>query len=414
MAAENGLESTSRGRTKKKSPLTKLVERKKRQQVGASDVDSEYGSRVSIQNNRSSQGESTVPLEPEVIVERKSSFGSSCVPCNSGKVSDLQDKPRPRPRRNSKTAASDGVASAPVDAGPVKLGQGDGGSDPQASSRSVPTDSTIHRFRKMRMASEQSDGADIKLQGPFVPKPPSTPRTPRSAAVKGEKRNHEPTSSGDEPEVDPKRQMPGKSDGEVVSKDAVQQGLVQEVAGASLNHSPKMSPGRSSVDRHDAEDPANETMNQLHSQYMRLMDEDSSKDSPLHVRRGSFGYHTHDSAMSTPRSGRLAPLQVKSTPPPMETDVASHALRTAYKRDPSYRPSSSGMIGHPNKAMSVGAPMGRSGSHVHLGSDNLSLSSASVMPVITTKEARSRSVAGQVIFTMICVHFYEAGWQGAG
>lgn len=401
MAAENGQEPTPRGRTKKKSALTKLVERKKRQ-VGASDVDSEYGSRVSVQeNNCALQGENIIPLEPEVIVERKSSFSSSCVPCKAGVVSDLQDKPCPKPRRNSRTASSDEVSSVPMNTQVDKLGQGDRENDPQASSRSMPADSTIYRFRNMRMAPDQSEGADSKLQGPFVPKPPSTPRTPRSAVVKGEKRNHEPASSGDEPEVDLKRQMPGKSDNEVVSKDAYRPRGIQGELHANRNHSPKVSPSKSSVSRHEMEDPANETLDQLHSHYQRLMDGDSSKDSPMHIRRGSFGSHPNDSTMSTPRSGRLAPLQVKGMPPPIEADVSSHVLRTAYKTDPSYRPGSSSMLGRLNKPMSEGALMGRSGSHGHLGSDSLSLCSASVMPVITTKEARSRSVAGQVIFTLV-------------
>ena len=409
MAAESGQDVPSRGKAKKKSALTKLVERKKRQ-VGASDMDSEYGSRFSLQDDNSSvqqQRRGGVPLEPQVIVQGR---GTSCVPCKTGSASDLEEKPRPRPRRNSK------VSEGTADTG--GSGQGDVGSEAHSPSRNGPSDSTIYRFRNMRMAAEHPDSADGKLQGPFVPKPPSTPRTPRTAAVKGEKRNHEPASSGDEPEVGAKRhtlgtnsshprdktQQRGESrshhrdksqqksttgDSHSYHKDRSQQRLPPGESNSHHKPSAKAasSPAKSS-DGVDAVDPANETIDELHSQYQRLIDADSVKDTPVHHRHYSFGSQTQGSDLSTPKSGRLAPLPVTAMPPPMDADMVSHALRTAYKADPGFRPSSSSMLGRLNRNVSDG--IGQNGSQGRLGSDNTSLFSASVLPVITIKEARSR------------------------
>ncbi|KAL8596572.1 hypothetical protein ACOMHN_059713 [Nucella lapillus] len=396
MAAENGQESPVRGKTKKKSALTKLVERKKR--VGASDIDSEYGSHLSLQGGNSVP-KSAIPLEPKVIVENKGSGVSSCVPCRSASSRDSGSRPQPRPRRNSRTLRLEGGERDIVEEGSRNSqGQDEICSDPPGSNRSGPTDSTIYRFRNMRMAAEQPDHMEGKLQGPFVPKPPSTPRTPRTAIVKGEKRNHEPTSSGDEPEVGPKRHTDGSGETPTVSRWQQQHPSASREQRANHRLSPRVleaSPAKSSMDGRDLEDPANETMEQLHRQYQRLMEVDSAKGSPASVRHNSLGSHAalEPNSSSSPRaSGKLAPIHPKNQPPPLEADVTSQALRTAYRADPSYRPDSSGVLGRLNKRASDGALMGGiNGSQGRLGSDNLSMASTSVMPVITTKEARSRS-----------------------
>ncbi|XP_076455140.1 phosphatidylinositol polyphosphate 5-phosphatase type IV-like [Babylonia areolata] len=391
MAAENEPDSPVRGKAKKKSALTKLVERKKR--VGGSDVDSEYGSRVSLQGG-SAVPRSAVPLEPQVIVESKRSSGSHCVPCKSASTSDSKGKPQPRPRRNSTTMHSE-VGSDNVQSVRGKSdGQGDVPSDPPASNRSGPTDSTIYRFRNMRMAAEQPENADGKLQGPFIPKPPSTPRTPRTAVVKREKRNHEAALSGDEPEVGPKRHSEGSNETHNNHiKGHSQHSMTSEEVHTNHKQSPKVSPVKSSVDGGEVEDAANGTIDQLHQHYQRLMEVDSTKDSPPALRHSSFGSHLAESTLSnTSRSARLAPIHPKHQPPPLEADVSSHGLRTAYKADPSYRRESSSMMGRLNKRVSDGMLMaGHNGSQTRLGSDNISLTSTSVMPVITTREARSRS-----------------------
>jgi hypothetical protein len=423
MAAENGLGGAPRVRQKKKSALTKLAERKKRQ-VG--DADSEYGSRISLQGNGKEDqtavtSSGVIPLEPQVIVEKKSLgqerrlSGSSCVPCKSVPSEEQLDKekPKPKPRRHSRTVSSDNIRELEQleekSKGDRKINGEKSKTEPKSeeknhsqenggssSSRSGPTDSTIYRFRNMRMAPEQPESVDGKLQGPFVPKPPATPRTPRSAVVKGEKRNHE-HSSGEEAEVDNKRLTPN-ADGEKIDKsEKLSRDTARQVGSTRTNHGHiEQSPALSSLRSRRSSDPANETITQLHSQYQQLMDADSSKNSPLAIRRDSLGSGQRDSLSgSTPRSGRLAPLEARNPPPPMDTDIVAPGLRTAYKADPNYRPPTSSTLRRLTQRMlSDGALMNNAHLHGspgdHVASDTMSLSSGGVLPVITTKEARSR------------------------
>ncbi|KAK7477877.1 hypothetical protein BaRGS_00030873, partial [Batillaria attramentaria] len=443
MAADDKKPSpTPQGKVKKKSALAKLVERKKRQ---TSDGDSEYGSRVSLRDSGAGPPQhSSLPLEPEVIVERKSPPSGSRSPHKRMPL-EGDGKPKPKPRRNSK------VGQEPLSL-PMEMGSSgcveekqDDSVDMDDASKKLPSEATIYRFRNMRMAADQNDSTDDLKKGPFVPKPPSTPRTPRNAATaKGEKRNHEPGNSSSE-EVDMKRQAhaglaspksnrgaaspqslagaaspQSHAKGQHKSQDTdsspqsysksqqrtpLDDDTAQtngkksqtEAASASPIHSLEQSPSKDmpskllaspamSAGSSEARDVADETMDQLHQHYQQLMAQ--NKGSPYSTRPES----THSGpADSSPRSRKLDPLSVKHTPPPMDVDMTSHALRTAYKADPSYRAGSSSMLKKMSKALSDGGLGNGGASSAQLGSDNISFTSTSVMPVITTREARSRS-----------------------
>ena len=446
MAAENDLSTTSvsRSKAKKKSALSKLVERKKRQ-----DSESDFGSKLSLQSEKEPCGKPPpvpIPLEPDVIIEKKTKPSSSCIPCKSKISPEYFEKPIPKPRSRKNSRASEiqiennnseklnnnednfgkEVSKKLTDVIDLRNEKSDDGESPNGT---VATDSTIFRFRNMRMAADQCD--DGKIQGPFVPKPPTTPRTPRTprSSVKGEKRNLEP-SSGDEIEVDHKKHTPVLNGSDRIKEKAAKEkdkntdkhiskvnsncvkdnisigstistlesketgklnvGQNSELGSSESNHresrkirdkhrtsnnsprqsnqerlthkppegnssehsrqrrlskskSVQQSPGKVSMEGSENEhlDPS-ETITQVHKHYQQLMDVDSASDSPLHIhsRRGSLTSHGLESMTSesrdvvvTPRSGRLAPLDVKHAPPPMDMDISSPGLRTAYKAD---------------------------------------------------------------------------------
>ncbi|XP_005088851.1 phosphatidylinositol polyphosphate 5-phosphatase type IV [Aplysia californica] len=94
--------------------------------------------------------------------------------------------------------------------------------------------------------------------------------------------------------------------------------------------------------------------------------------------------HTVRSIATPPSSARLEPINSKSQPPPMTDEFCSHSMRTTYRIDPNARPATGSCRGAADKSDS-GTPS---------TADRLSqksFASTSVLPVITTKEARSRS-----------------------
>lgn len=78
--------------------------------------------------------------------------------------------------------------------------------DPDIISKNAPSDATVHRFRAMRMAPDRSRSEESLKNAQFAPKPPSTPRSKRRASMKGEKRNRESNSSGEEADKETKKQ----------------------------------------------------------------------------------------------------------------------------------------------------------------------------------------------------------------
>ena len=73
-------------------------------------------------------------------------------------------------------------------------------------STNAPSDATVHRFRALRMTPDRCKSEESLKNIHFVPKPPSTPRSGR-ASTKGEKRNREANSSGEEADNDTKKQI---------------------------------------------------------------------------------------------------------------------------------------------------------------------------------------------------------------
>ncbi|XP_053380389.1 phosphatidylinositol polyphosphate 5-phosphatase type IV-like [Mercenaria mercenaria] len=78
--------------------------------------------------------------------------------------------------------------------------------DDLSISNNAPSDATVHRFRAMRMTPDRSRSEESLKNAQFAPKPPSTPRSARKTPPKGEKRNRESNSSGEEADMEKKKQ----------------------------------------------------------------------------------------------------------------------------------------------------------------------------------------------------------------
>lgn len=77
--------------------------------------------------------------------------------------------------------------------------------DQQLISRNAPPDA-VHRFRFMRMTPDRSKSEESLKNVQFTPKPPTTPKSNRSNLSKGEKRNRDANSSGEEHDTGIKKQ----------------------------------------------------------------------------------------------------------------------------------------------------------------------------------------------------------------
>ncbi|XP_052790393.1 uncharacterized protein LOC128224553 [Mya arenaria] len=73
-------------------------------------------------------------------------------------------------------------------------------------SQKAPSDATVQRFRAMRMTPDRSRSEESLKNALFSPKPPTTPRSARKNFTKGEKRNRETNSSGEEHDQESKKQ----------------------------------------------------------------------------------------------------------------------------------------------------------------------------------------------------------------
>lgn len=385
--------TTPRSKAKKKSALSKLLDRKKRQVGSGIDTDSEFGSRASLQTKELP----TVPLEPKIVV--KDQLQLKCFPC---KGSPLEEIPKPTPRKNSRSSdehenlvnLDSGVKTNSFENNDLNLG---------SPCKGTSSDTAVYRFRNMRMAPDHNDVTDNLKQAPFVPKPPSTPRTPRvSPPSTVEKRNLDTFSSGDDPDSGLKWKMSsdrGKlhsHSSHSNSRDSETTRTHDEPTLDSMLDTKSSLPESSGVLKSssagsDPGDPSEDGADKDNCLQKPLLT-DSKKSKKLNKKAMSL--HT-DVSQPTPRSARLSSLPPKTAPPPLEADVRSLALRTSYKADPSYRPSSSTILGLFSKPLSDGNIGGMSSSR-H-GFDNLSFTSSSVMPVITTQEARSR-LAKHILF----------------
>ncbi|CAC5398643.1 unnamed protein product [Mytilus coruscus] len=114
----------------------------------------------------------------------------------------LDDTPIPKPRNYK-------VLSDASDISPPNYMDIDSDSDEKDKkvgdedfiSNKAPSDATVRRFRALKVANQRSGSLESLKNSPFVPKPPETPKSGRSHSKflsKGEKRNRETHSSGEE------------------------------------------------------------------------------------------------------------------------------------------------------------------------------------------------------------------------
>ena len=491
-------------RTKKKSTLAKLKEKKLREQGSLTSLQSfhEKQEEKSFFNDSSWAYENTHSKTSTGNLESDIIFSTKDPPETASEIA--RPKPRPRGRRQS---SCDGLT------GFSKSDELDG------TANSGPT--LQDRLKDLKMSGPYDDSADPTISNSgFIPKPPvtprsqnSNPRTPRNYVPisKGEKRPREHRSSGEEAEVDEKKEkcaeirkeslksfsskqqshvenklVPSHTTTERLlkrrnSKDSsveTKTGLSGSSSHASngvgkppvynhpyphgnLNNSSNRScgndlpyPSPSLMDSSLHQSPRGKYLksaNQSHKDRSCQQQEDSSKrkimstvetpqasnlrsssptqllvtqsaePSSLHKPNvsstGSTDKDNFEDSNQVPESpwkvsplvppsspGRLEPISPRpNPPPPLEDNFSSQSLRTTFRIDPNVRPST-GNSGRGRTATTSSVSGGRGGTG---GTGNVdksdsgatsygdrvsqqSFASGSVLPVITTKEARSR------------------------
>lgn len=242
----------------------------------------------------------------------------------------VSDKPKPKPRNHKVLSDASDISPASymdIDSdGEDKVA----GDDDLLSSK-APSDATVRRFRALKVANQRSESLESLKNSPFIPKPPDTPKSGRRHSKflsKGEKRNRDPNSSGEEQDSKSKKQQ----NIETMSTDDV---FVSDKTSGS-RPDVQLSPGRDSHIGSEA-DLAQITENYKHA---------------LQSETGPYS--------------KLPPVSPKTHPPPLSSDVTSRSLRTAYKTDRNTDKTSFDSI-----------------------SNRSSVSSAMMMP-ISIKEARAR------------------------
>lgn len=410
------------GRVKKKSVAAKLAEKKRRAQ-GISDPESDFGSNSSVQKTNAGNSIDSRYVSAIQTGEGPSKYGygksgrSNLYDSESdneklrirGRKFDSdsdQDMTRPTPQPRSRPSqrvdrrqdfrSSGFRRPSPIDDDEgVESGKDD---DDEGYSNKSPSDVTAHRFRSLKMASERSNSVESLKSSPFAPKPPTTPR---KLSPKAEKRNRDHYSSGDEQEI--KKPL---SSGDLKSINRNNNMFESKFGTRSENlfkRDNDFSNGINNefrdreVERTDSQkmnrQSSSGTMNkEPMTSYVNIRDEelrdrtDSMSDyeamtekynDVLNNKMPRSRSNTADKEgldherSHTPRSERLAPMTSKNPPPPAHGDYSSRILRTSYRSDPSYFSKDS----------------------ARYASDNISqrsFTSSSILPTITTKEARSR------------------------
>ncbi|XP_059152156.1 phosphatidylinositol polyphosphate 5-phosphatase type IV-like [Physella acuta] len=468
---KNILSTPTRQRTKKKSTLAKLKEKKQR----------EFGSNTSLQAQKSNTVSDISGLDKTANgLPAKSDYlqFSTKEPKETVEESKNENKPRPKPR-SRKQSDLDLTEKMEVD-----------------KEEKNKSDEQVTHQKNLMSIGKSDSGETSTTQGMFVPKPPLTPRTPKSTPRtprgyvlpgKGEKRNREPWSSGDEPEVEEKkeksqsnenikgssgnlqnlqavtdssqkftRQIPGqvkpgerllkrrnsKDNRSEDSNDLKQKSLGSEngkppinrsltsLNGTNINNSstnsynegipPQLthiSPREKflksskntkrnsflkqrsishdkgdldSADHHSyldnmtlEKDPSNKSLDSLHAQYERLLLTDIDSENKQDELVLTSETPLMKKSVSSPSKSRLQPVSPKTHPPPLSEEFSSKSLRTSYKIDFN--------VPKTTETTQNGAVKSESGPHS--GGDRLSqksFASGSILPVITTKEARAR------------------------
>lgn len=484
----NNIAGNTKPRTKKKSTLTKLKERKER----------EMGSSSSLQK---AETKSTNKIPSENIITTTNnkkpthyhvSTKDNEIPLSpmDTSISTHERKPQPKPRFQRRGSSSD--TNLDVEMSPVRKGSDD------HLNRSSDT-MTLQRLKNLKVVPDHSNSsADTLANARFMPKPPVTPRstknTPRTPRTMGnrEKRNWEPWSSGDEHEIEEKREKNGNGDGNIGDRlplnvfdvtdlemaDSTKSGSAARashnkpnlVSNSKTEHRllkrrnsqeavtimtsdgaqneitkldelktdkknvnnyiisdilPNKSPRKHFIkSKNDQEysnvvetaskpppspksSPTNSggngSMLKKHSELDCQVPSSSSTSAslnnntivPLSVRPSTStnspplsttSTETQRNVSTPPTSARLEPISPRSHPPPLPKEFSSHALKTAYKIDPNIRPRTSSTLSRPYTQSDSGG--------LSTGNEDKisqrSFTSGSILPMITTKEARSR------------------------
>ena len=493
-------------RTKKKSTLAKLKEKKLREQ----------GSSTSLQSYQEKELD-------ESPTHTHSKIPSSTGSLDSGRAFSTKDpsdltagaaRPKPRPRSRRQSSANDwkGRSKSEDQDGDLETGL-----------------MLQEKLKDLTMSPRYGDGVDPAISNSgFIPKPPvtprsqsSNPRTPRGLlpSSKGEKRPRDYRSSGEENEVEQKREKSAEAGMEgTESSSSNYQHLAENKVHPSHKTSERLLKRRSSKDSgteaktgigesssnftngigkppvYNPQPHRNTNTNSNHSRgndlpypssagvdssvhqsprgkYLksanksctdssfqpqevasniklqaeaeisqsrlgndrvsspsRLSETTGAKSSPPQAPGASLeGYTEADFGnkstqvmynsespwkvrpVNTPPSpGRLGPISPRpNPPPPLMENFSSQSLRTAFRIDPNVRPStgSGGRIGTATASSASGGRLGTgnveksdSGGATSNGDrvSQQSFASGSVLPVITTKEARSRC---EMVFT---------------
>ncbi|XP_071154192.1 phosphatidylinositol polyphosphate 5-phosphatase type IV-like isoform X1 [Mytilus edulis] len=184
--------------------------------------------------------------------------------------------------------------------------------DEDIISNKAPSDATVRRFRALKVANQRSGSLESLKNSPFVPKPPETPKSGRSHSKflsKGEKRNRETHSSGEEANSSKSKKQEDMT--ETMSTDDV---FVEDTKTGSTSdlkyqNDVQMSPGR------DSKMGSEVDIAQITENYKHVLQNDND----------SITF------------GKLPPVSPKTHPPPLPGDISSRSLRTMYKADASFK-----------------------------------------------------------------------------
>ena len=356
---------------KKKSALAKLADRKGRRKHAGSDHESDVGSQTSLQNREMTETETQQPEDKSLKTKRDLNIlEENSIENAIGKGIEEKVEKTDIPMAVDSNDSDEGIVvnnSRTIEDSDVHASQ---------NSSQAPTENTINRFRSLRMASEDSTAApDSPTRSQFKPKPP-----PRA---KGSKRFHDQNSSSEDvnqESVKPRTRKSPKpedknSDVESSSAFGSSTSLVivksaKKVDKLELgNDSFKISHNKNvinskheiSVDEDGNDSDLNKTRTELFEKYEDVLKYDPQ---PLNAERPSGS----SSPMS--RLKKLKPISPLCAPPPLASDFTSASLRTSYRTD---RPSSA--VLHRPAADTI---------------SQRSYNSTSVLPLISTKDARDR------------------------
>lgn len=377
------------GRKKKKGALAKLAEKKRCAQAGLSDVESNYGSLVSLQPDVDINGHGQ---DQDISVFSK---GGNSVHLsddlrrreNEG-LSDLTPVVKPR------LSLSNHRNHAAADVSSEKLNSGTSAAENNNSS-STP----LYKLRALKMTPSRSSSVESLKNSPFSPRPPTTPRkTPPDSPQKdqqGRDTSADRVNSANLNDTNPDERRTGahesvpcrdfpNSDTVILSnqKPSTHHFVQQE---KTLTSSDKRTiPGDETTARNahvDSVDSSSalhmDTGSELELQgvsneYHKILEKNTLETDTRRASGSLWG------GLSS-RTGRLTPLSPKHPPPPLSMDYSSRALRSANRTDSGFQMQK--FLGH-----AMGQLRGSKGSDTVGQSET----STSALPLITTKEAKTR------------------------